>query len=188
MLGMNKLRKFKYNTQVPVFEVVAGRGIDWFDLTIRVSYGDQVVPLHELRKAILGRQDFILLADGSPGMVPKEWAERYGLLLRIGQERAGGLRLPALHWAVLAETDLGSSDLRRELEEKRQRWLGADGQRAWPVPSAVQARLRDYRWAGSGGCVCWMRWAGVVVWRMNGIGEDLTNLELSAAHSGAVPG
>src|SRR5579871_2938181 len=54
VLGMNKLRKFKYNTSIPVFEVIAGRGIDWFDLTIRVSYGDQVVPLAELRKAILG--------------------------------------------------------------------------------------------------------------------------------------
>ncbi|HET6255557.1 MAG TPA: DEAD/DEAH box helicase [Puia sp.] len=150
VLGMNKLRKFKYNTNTPVFEVVAARGIDWFDLTIRVSYGDQVVPLHELRKAILGKQDFILLADGSLGMVPKEWAEKYGLLLRIGQERAGGLRLPALHWAVLAETGLGSADdaLRRELEEKRQRWEGSDVQRVWPVPAAVQAQLRDYQLGG----------------------------------------
>ena len=94
VLGMSKLRKFKYNTNVPQFEIVAGRRkpteeassdrtdisdapesanfqtadtrrtIDWFDLTIRVSYGDLVVPLHELRKAILGRQDFILLSDG----------------------------------------------------------------------------------------------------------------------------
>jgi non-specific serine/threonine protein kinase len=150
VLGMNKLRKFKYNTNTPVFEVVAGRGIDWFDLTIRVSYGDQVVPLHELRKAILGKQDFILLADGSLGMVPKEWAEKYGLLLRIGQERAGGLRLPALHWSVLAEAGLGAGDeaLQRELEEKRQRWQGADRVGGWPVPPAVQAQLRDYQLGG----------------------------------------
>ncbi len=148
VLGMNKLRKFKYNTHVPVFEVVAGRSMDWFDLTIRVSYGDQVVPLPELRKAILCKQDFILLADGSLGMVPKEWAEKYGLLLRIGQERGGGLRLPALHWAVLAETGLGSAELKCELEEKQQRWQGLDAQRAWPVPAAVQARLRDYQLGG----------------------------------------
>jgi hypothetical protein len=150
VLGMNKLRKFKYNTNTPVFEVVAGRGIDWFDLTIRVSYGDQVVPLHELRKAILGKQDFILLADGSLGMVPKEWAEKYGLLLRIGQERAGGLRLPALHWSVLAEAGLGAGDeaLRRELEEKRYRWQGVDRVGGWPVPPAVQAQLRDYQLGG----------------------------------------
>jgi superfamily II DNA or RNA helicase len=150
VLGMNKLRKFKYNTNVPVFEVIAGRGIDWFDLTIRVSYGDQAVPLHELRKAILGKQEFILLSDGSLGVIPKEWAEKYGLLLRIGQEHAGGLRLPALHWGVLAETGLGSGDeaLQVELEEKRQRWEGMERGGGWEVPSAVRARLRDYQLGG----------------------------------------
>ena len=150
VLGMNKLRKFKYNTNTPVFEVIAGRGIDWFDLTIRVSYGDQAVPLHELRKAILGKQDFILLADGSLGMVPKEWAEKYGLLLRIGQEGAGGLRVPALHWSVLAEAGLGAGDeaLQRELEERRERWQGVDRMGEWPVPPAVRAQLRDYQLGG----------------------------------------
>ena len=150
VLGMNKLRKFKYNTNPPVFEVVAGRGIDWFDLTIRVSYGDLVVPLHELRKAILGKQDYILLSDGSLGLLPKEWADKYGLLLKIGQERPGGLRLPALHWAVLEESGVGAGDeaLKQELEEKRRRWQDLDRERAWPVPAAVQARLRDYQLSG----------------------------------------
>lgn len=148
VLGMNKLRKFKYNTNPPVFEVVTGRGIDWFDLTIRVSYGDLVVPLHELRKAILGKQDYILLSDGSLGMLPKEWADKYGLLLKIGQERTGGLRLPALHWAVLEESGIGDEALKRELEEKRRRWQDLDKERAWPVPAAVQARLRDYQLGG----------------------------------------
>jgi len=150
ILGMNKLRKFKYNTNIPVIEVVTGRGIDWFDLTIRVSYGGLAVPLHELRKAILGKQEFLLLADGSLGVIPKDWAEKYGLLLRIGQERAGGLRLPALHWAVLAETGLGSSDaaLQLELQEKRRRWEGVDQTGAREVPAAVQAQLRDYQLGG----------------------------------------
>jgi len=148
VLGMNKLRKFRYNTNKPVFEVEAGKGIDWFDLTIRVSYGDQAVPLHELRKAILGKQDFILLADGSLGVVPGEWAGKYGLLLRIGQERSGTLRLPALHWAVLAETGLGSDAIQRELEEKRSRWEAVDRDRNRPVPAAVQATLRDYQLGG----------------------------------------
>jgi non-specific serine/threonine protein kinase len=179
VLGMNKLRKFKYNTNIPVFEVVAGRGIDWFDLTIHVSYGDQGVPLHELRKAILGKQDFILLADGSLGMIPKEWAEKYGLLLRIGQERTGGLRLPALHWAVLAETGLGSGDdtLQQELEEKRRRWQEVDARQDWPVPLAVQAKLRDYQ-VGGFQWMCLldeMGWGGCLADDM-GLGKTLQTL------------
>ncbi|GGB15596.1 hypothetical protein GCM10011511_44260 [Puia dinghuensis] len=150
VLGMNFLRKFKYNTNVPTFEMVAGRGIDWFDLSIRVSYGELVVPLAELRKAILGRQEYILLSDGSLGMLPKEWLDKYSLLLRMGQLREGGVRLPALHWTILAEAGGGSADeaLERELEEKKRRWASLDTGREWLVPAAVKATLRDYQLAG----------------------------------------
>jgi SNF2 family DNA or RNA helicase len=60
------------------------------------------------------------------------------------------LRLPALHWSVLAEAGLGAGDeaLRRELEEKRYRWQGVDRVGGWPVPPAVQAQLRDYQLGG----------------------------------------
>lgn len=148
VLGMNKLRKFKYNTNVPQFEILAGRSIDWFDLTIRVSYGELVVPLNELRKAILGRQDYILLSDGSLGILPKEWLDKYSLLLRMGQLREGGLRLPSVHWSILQESGGGDEALQAELALKRQRLLSVDLDRSWPVPSAVQAKLRDYQLGG----------------------------------------
>ena len=152
VLGMNRLRKFKYNTYTPQFEIIAGKGIDWFDLTIRVSYGEQVVPLQELRKAILGKQDYILLADGSLGMLPKEWIEKYGLLMRMGQMKEGGLKLPAIHWTLLeglgALAAAGAGALQQELESKKARLQTIAIAREWPVSSAVQARLRDYQLGG----------------------------------------
>jgi len=150
VLGMNRLRKFKYNTHVPVIEITAGRNIDWFDLTIKVSYGDLVVPLAELRKAILGRQDYILLSDGSLGLLPKEWLDRYSLLLRMGQASGGGIRLPALHWTILGEVGEVAVDevLRLELAEKKRRWAEYDGEKSWALPAAVKATLRDYQLAG----------------------------------------
>src|SRR5882672_3521542 len=157
VLGMNRLRKFKYNTNVPKLELTAGKGIDWFDLTIRVSYGDQVVPIHELRKAILGRQDFILLADGSLGMLPKEWIQQYGLLMKMGQVKEGALKLPQVHWSLLEEVRQGmevdvsggvSGDLRQELELKKQKLLGIGEIKDLVLPAGIQAQLRDYQLAG----------------------------------------
>ena len=148
VLGMNKLRKFKYNTNVPQFEIITGRSIDWFDLTIRVTYGDLVVPLNELRKAILGRQEYILLSDGSLGLLPKEWLDKYSLLLRMGQMREGGMRLPAVHWAILQESGGGDEELQRELAGKKQRLLEVDRDRRWPLSAAVKAQLRDYQLGG----------------------------------------
>ncbi|HEY4110378.1 DEAD/DEAH box helicase [Puia sp.] len=149
VLGMNQLRKFKYNTNIPQMEITAGKGIDWFDLTIRVSYGELVVPLADLRKAILGKQEFILLSDGSLGMLPKEWLEKYSLLLRMGQVREGGIRLPALHWTILAEAGGGADEaLQTELEEKKRRWASLETGKEWAMPAGVRAQLRDYQVAG----------------------------------------
>jgi hypothetical protein len=176
VLGMNKLRKFKYNTNVPTFEIVGGRSIDWFDLTIRVSYGSLAVPLDELRKAILGKQDYILLSDGSLGILPKEWIDRYSLLLKMGQMREGGMRLPAMHWSIMAEAG-GDARLQAELEEKKRRWAGFDAEKTWGVPAAVQARLRDYQVAGFR-WLCLldeMGWGGVLADDM-GLGKTLQAL------------
>jgi non-specific serine/threonine protein kinase len=153
VLGMNKLRKFKYNTNVPKLELTAGKGIDWFDLTIRVTYGDQVVPLHELRKAILGKQDFILLADGSLGMLPKEWIQQYGMLMKMGQMKEGVLKLPKVHWGLLEEElsaagGVAEDALRKELELKKQRLLRIGEVKDQVIPAGIQARLRDYQQAG----------------------------------------
>ena len=185
VLGMNRLRKFKYNTSTPQFEIIAGRGIDWFDLTIRVSYGEQVVPLHELRKAILGKQDYILLGDGSLGMLPKEWIEKYGLLMRMGQMKEGGLKLPNIHWTLLeglgasSAADSGSDPgaLQKELEIKKARLRTISTVKDWPVPSGVQARLRDYQLGGfSWMCLLdEMGWGGCLADDM-GLGKTLQTL------------
>jgi superfamily II DNA or RNA helicase len=179
VLGMNKLRKFKYNTHTPSFEIIAGRGIDWFDLTIRVSYGDLVVPLNELRKAILGKQDYILLADGSLGILPREWLDKYTLLLKIGELREGGLHLPALHWTVLEESGCAADNeaLQAELAEKRRRWQQVGKDRVWPVPAGVHAELRDYQQSGFQ-WLCLldeMGWGGVLADDM-GLGKTLQAL------------
>jgi superfamily II DNA or RNA helicase len=185
VLGMNRLRKFKYNTSIPRFEIIAGRGIDWFDLTIRVSYGEQVVPLHELRKAILGKQDYILLGDGSLGILPKEWIEKYGLLTRMGQMKEGGLKLPNIHWTLLeglgasSAADSGSDPgaLQKELEVKKARLQNISMTKDWPVPAGVQARLRDYQLGG----FSWMclldelGWGGCLADDM-GLGKTLQTL------------
>jgi len=182
VLGMNKLRKFKYNTNVPKLEMTAGKGIDWFDLTITVTYGDQVVPLHELRKAILGKQDFILLADGSLGMLPKEWIQQYGMLMKMGQLKDGGLKLPQVHWGLLEEgltagADGLTNELLEELEKKKKRLMGIEEVRERVVPSGIQATLRDYQAAG----YQWMclldemGWGGVLADDM-GLGKTLQTI------------
>jgi hypothetical protein len=189
VLGMNKLRKFKYNTNTPQFEIIAGKGIDWFDLTIRVSYGDMVVPLNELRKAILGKQDYILLADGSLGLLPKGMVGQVYVALA---DRAGeGWRVAAAGGALVGAGGIGGWYNRRgvagELEEKRRRWREVGQAQTWPVPDGVQAKLRDYQQGGFQ-WLCLldeMGWGGCLADDM-GLGKTLQTLKFFPACRGAL--
>ncbi|MDQ6608261.1 MAG: hypothetical protein M3Y85_00350, partial [Bacteroidota bacterium] len=50
--GVQDLKRFRYNTHPPKWEMKAGSGIDWFDLQIKISFGEQEVPLKGVRNAI----------------------------------------------------------------------------------------------------------------------------------------
>ncbi|MDR3714874.1 MAG: DEAD/DEAH box helicase [Puia sp.] len=162
ILGMQHLRKFKYNTHIPVLTILAGKNIDWFDLTIEVHYGDQRVAAGDLRKAILNRQEYILLDDGSLGVLPAEWIGKYSLLMKMGHMKEGRLKISSIHWNLLEELPRAAAagadeatdapfeqeSLQSELEEKRERLRSFDTSKVWPVPATVNASLRDYQQAG----------------------------------------
>ena len=84
--GMQELKRFRYNTNTPKWEMKAGSGIDWFDLQVKISFGDQEVALKDVRKAILTRQNVVVLGDGTFGVLPEEWLQQYGMLLKMGDE------------------------------------------------------------------------------------------------------
>jgi len=52
-------------------------GIDWFDLDGNVSFGETIIPLPRVVRAFLKGQRIISLADGSIGILPAQWLEKF---------------------------------------------------------------------------------------------------------------
>lgn len=150
VFGMQQLRKFKYNPHAPVITISTGNRIDWFDITVQVSYGGMLVPLQELRKAIINRQQFILLEDGSLGMLPEEWINKYALMMRLGQVKEGVLQLPATNWTIVdqLQDQFNDAALQARLEDRKKRFQAIDNIATHAVPAAITATLRDYQQAG----------------------------------------
>ena len=151
VLGMQDLKKLRYNTNPPKWEMKAGSGIDWFDLQIEVSFGDQVVSLRELRKAVLNRQNAVLLGDGTLGILPEEWLQQYGLMLKMGEEQKDGtLRLSKLHYTLIDELHnaISDEDILREIEDKKQRLRQIDNISTIAPSKAINAILRPYQLSG----------------------------------------
>src|SRR5262249_52965482 len=64
------------------FEVRSG--VDWFELSGVAEFGGAVATLPELLGALRRRESTVLLGDGSFGVLPEEWARRYGMLAGLG--------------------------------------------------------------------------------------------------------
>ncbi|MEO6166469.1 MAG: DEAD/DEAH box helicase [Chitinophagales bacterium] len=150
VFGMNNLKKFRYNTNSPKLRMQSSSGMDWFDLKIEVTYGDQVVPLHELKKAIISKQDFILLDDGSLGMLPKEWINQYSMLLKLGHVKENNLKVSKFHWTIIDElhNELNDDALVKELLEKKNRLQNISSYEETPLPASLLSVMRDYQMAG----------------------------------------
>ncbi len=148
VLGMQELKKFRYNTNKPIWDMKAGSGIDWFDLSIKINFGDQSVPLKDVRKALNNKQNIVLLGDGTIGVLPEEWLQQYGLILKMGDEQKDGtLRLSKLHFTLIDELhdQITDEQVMEEINNKKQKLLNIDIIKTVKISKQINASLRPYQ-------------------------------------------
>jgi superfamily II DNA or RNA helicase len=138
------------------FRVSVTSGIDWFDLSGSVQFGDQVVPLPRLLAAARKGEHLIKLADGTFGVLPEEWLAKYGVIVQSGtavkedgQEAIRFSRAQAGMLDVLLESqphaavDATFQNLRTQLRE-------FGGVTAQDAPKEFVGTLRPYQQEGLG--------------------------------------
>jgi SNF2 family DNA or RNA helicase len=152
LLGFEGLKNLRVNIHKPETQVHVSSGIDWFDASVELRFGEQVVSIIEVKKALAQRQNFVKLGDGSIGLLPEEWLKKYSLLLKMGETKGNKVRLKKYHFSILDEL-LGEIDedaLQEELEVKKERLeniLTNDYSLINP-PEHLTATLRPYQLAG----------------------------------------
>lgn len=147
--GLRELKKFRYTSHVPKFDISATSSADWFDLKVTIEWGEQQVSLKEIRQAILNHQDTIMLEDGTLGHIPEEWIGQYSLLLRTGKEENGVLKVSKLHYTLLEDIlDQFDKGGRKEIESRKRKLLEYDTIPKSPLSPEIKASLRPYQLSG----------------------------------------
>jgi non-specific serine/threonine protein kinase len=125
-------------------------GIDWFDMTVEIRFGDQLASLADIRKALLKKESFVRLGDGSLGMLPEEWVQKYAGIFRFGEVDGDSVRVSKRHFSVIDAlyNEIDNLEVQRELFEKRQKLLNFKEISDVPLPANVRAELRDYQREG----------------------------------------
>ncbi len=152
LLGFDGLKNLRVNIHKPETQIQVSSGIDWFDASVELKFGDQAVSIIEVKKALAQKQNFVKLGDGSIGLLPEDWLKKYSLLLKMGETRGNKVRLKKYHFSILDEllNELDESALQKELESRKDKLedvLNNDFSNIEP-PEHLVATLRPYQLAG----------------------------------------
>ncbi len=149
--GMEELKRFRYNTNKPKWEMQTGSGIDWFDLKVTVSFGEQEVALKDIRKAIMGKQNIVVLGDGTFGVLPEEWIAQYSMIIKMSDEQKDGtLRVSKLHFTLIDDlhSQVDDEEILKEIERKKQKLRNIENIQTIQHSKAIKATLRPYQLSG----------------------------------------
>jgi len=151
VFGLNTLKKIPYNLNKPSFSILLSSNTDWFDMKIDVAFGDQKADLREIQKAILKRQNYVELKDGTLGLLPEEWIEKYKKFFKVGQVKTDRLEISNYQFSVIDELYEEMSqapEFLLELYEKKKRLSNLKELTDVPKPKNLKAELRHYQQEG----------------------------------------
>jgi superfamily II DNA or RNA helicase len=130
-------------------------GIDWFELHGEVQYGDTSATLPELLAAVRRGDSLVVLGDGTFGLLPEEWLQRFATLAGMGEKTEDHLRFRSNQAALLdallaAQPDVDMDEAFARIRERVRSFHGVE---ALEQPEGFVGQLRQYQLEGLG----WMQ-------------------------------
>jgi superfamily II DNA or RNA helicase len=151
VLGFNSLTKNRLNPHKARVSVLVSSGVDWFDTTVDVHYGQQRVTLKHLHKAVRNRSRYVQLGDGTLGLLPQEWLERFLAFFAVGEVVEESIRTPKINFTSVAELyqqEMLTQETKAQLDDLQWKVGNFEAIRSVPVPADLQATLREYQKQG----------------------------------------
>jgi len=138
------------------FRMSVSSGVDWFDLQGEAEFEGRTVPLPEVLAAVRRGERFVPLSDGSLGMLPEEWIEKFAPIARLGTAEGDHVRFRSIQAVLLDawladDPEVDSSISLDETFERARRRL-REFSRVAPAdpPPGFHGELRPYQRAGLG--------------------------------------
>jgi len=135
------------------FAIEVDSGIDWFEVKGSAKFDGADLPFPKLLAAIKHKQHVVDLGDGSFGVLPEEWMQRWGLVAELSAEKGDTLRFSSRQiglaealLSALPEDGSGARGL-RALERKVSEFRSVE---AVSPPQGFIGTLRPYQAQGLG--------------------------------------
>jgi non-specific serine/threonine protein kinase len=179
LFGSENLKQFKFNTAKPSTKMYISSNTDWFDAKVEISFGEQKVTVQDIKNMLANKQQYVPLKDGSLGVLPEKWLNKYALLFKVGEGSQQNLKLSKYHFSILDELydQRDEEELIFQLEGKYEKIREKYAIANVPPPEHLSPILRPYQVSG----FQWLnylhdvQWGGILADDM-GLGKTIQTL------------
>ncbi|TZF85845.1 ATP-dependent helicase (plasmid) [Pedobacter sp. BS3] len=151
ILGFNTLKGNKLNPNPVKITIRLLSGTDWFNADIDVRYGKKKAGLVAISRAIRNKSKYIPLDDGTLGILPQEWLEKFTAYFSSGDIEDDTLKIAKSNFSVITalfDDEQIDRQVKAELALFNKKLLHFEAIEDTPVPPDLKAELRDYQKQG----------------------------------------
>jgi superfamily II DNA or RNA helicase len=151
VLGFSALKGNKLNANKPELSVQVRSGVNWFNAIIGLRFGKKKASLQQVQRALRNRSRYVALDDGTLGVLPQEWLQRFESWFTAADTVGEELHIPKTGFQTLKELfeeDSWSDDVKRSVAYYESTLLRAGAIPEAPLPEGLHASLRPYQKQG----------------------------------------
>jgi hypothetical protein len=103
VLGFNELEGNKLNPNKVNITIRVLSGINWFNTEVNVRFGRKRAALKQVNKAVRNKSKYVQLDDGTMGILPAEWIEKFAEYFNSGEIVDDMLLIPKTNFQTVTE-------------------------------------------------------------------------------------
>ena len=150
--GQENLKTVNARNSQPKLNVQVSFRDGIFDCEVSMSVGGIPATLAALIKAVREKDRFVLLSDGSSGVIPDDWLEKFAAIFSVldTDESGKSFRIPSAQ-LCLADQLFEMADQKwcdAEFESRKLAFRDFSGIKERPIPEGFNAVMRSYQVAG----------------------------------------
>ncbi len=150
-LGFNELKGIAVRPQKAHVSIHVTSGINWFNTELAVHFGTKKATVKQLRKAVKNKSKYVQLDDGSKGVLPEEWLQRFESFFNAGEVFGEVLLTPKAGFGTLAELydeHMLTEEVKQELKRYQTVFSGSHQLPPAQTPDDLLTTLRPYQQQG----------------------------------------
>lgn len=151
VFGFSELKGNKFNRNCGAVTMRVSSGVNWFNTDVQIQFGSTRATLTQLKYSLRNKSRYIQLDDGTIGIIPQEWIERFKSFFRMAEVTdEHSFRISKTNFSFIqASKDLTiDKDAKQEILNLEEILTHINDIPRVAIPLALQGSLRQYQHQG----------------------------------------